>query len=503
MVWNQTKGVWLKDKEEENATTQCTDSTTDDITVEGGMPQKEDDDEKGDTPSNTTEDDIESGMPPKEDDAKEKGTSDDTIASPTLRVLTTNILPNRPAQEIARDKKRIYEICYGRESPKTEEEEETEEDEEETEEEEEIEVVVAEETQGEVEETEEAEAGEKKKKKKKKKGAGKKKKKKPKEPIRDTSGKIKRKKLKIKGRSRVVKKITKRGKDANTDLPTISEDDMELDRSEFIQDIEAQTVPQEEESPKPTKQDEELPKEKERVEKEEETDLVDKSDSAKSPFCGGYRCIIYMIILVVLGAGVGVVLTFLIFKPSEEVASPTIAPPLNRTTPSSQPTNSPTITASPTVTPVPTAAPTRPRFEFLSSLLAPISPEINTPSSHQETALIWMVSRDPSDWSLQTDSALIERYFMVLLYFATEGDLWTTNLEWLSELSVCDWYGVACNLDGFVSDLVLGKWTERNACILMYVTKFGFLKHFVSFSTKTTPQTATASLAPSPPSCFC
>jgi hypothetical protein len=80
------------------------------------------------------------------------------------------------------------------------------------------------------------------------------------------------------------------------------------------------------------------------------------------------------------------------------------------------------------------------------------------------------VSQDPADWAVLEDRALIERYTLVLLYFATEGDLWTVTLEWLSDLSICDWFGVACTLDGFVSDLVLGKW-QRNHLYALVINK--------------------------------
>jgi hypothetical protein len=55
------------------------------------------------------------------------------------------------------------------------------------------------------------------------------------------------------------------------------------------------------------------------------------------------------------------------------------------------------------------------------------------------------------------DREILERFVLALLYVATEGDLWTLSFEWLSGLSVCDWYGVTCTPDGLVSDLALSK----------------------------------------------
>jgi hypothetical protein len=92
-----------------------------------------------------------------------------------------------------------------------------------------------------------------------------------------------------------------------------------------------------------------------------------------------------------------------------------------------------------------------------------------------------MANQDPLDWSVLTTQSLIQRYVMVLLYFATEGDLWYTNLEWLSDLSVCDWFGVACSLGGFVSDLVL----DNNGLFGALPTEFFQLTDLVTISLST------------------
>lgn len=446
------------------------------------------------------DDDIESGR--KSEDVVGDNRQNDTIAAEilTASLLKKNILPNRPAQDIARDKKRILEICYGNdaslsppESPKSvaqgddedrgkelrqekmqqakekKQEQQAEKGDNQQPEAKEVDSQSkdneekkkknkkkkrakgnheeqAKEKEGEAQQSE-VEAVEsqskdnkdentKKKKKKKKDGDGKKKTKKSKAPIRDSSGKIKRRKLKIKGRSRVVKKNIKRGKDAKIDLPPIDEadSDSDIDEGEVLPDSSLGNANEDEEH---------------RIKEQETGSIENESESSeemqkKQPFWGGYKCIAFMTSLVLIGAGAGVVFAFLFFKESgpKSTASPTISP-------------APTITASPTVTPAPTPVP---RFEYLSALLTPISPNIGWPLSDQETAMIWMISRDPSDWSQQTDAQLIERYIIVLIYFATEGDLWDTNFEWLSGLTVCDWYGVVCNVDGFVSDLVLGKY---------------------------------------------
>lgn len=96
------------------------------------------------------------------------------------------------------------------------------------------------------------------------------------------------------------------------------------------------------------------------------------------------------------------------------------------------------------------------RFEYLTSILTPVLPEVAEPSPVQIEALLWMSSDDPADWSKLDGTELIERYALVLLFFSTQGDLWFNRNEWLSELHVCNWYGVACWDDNKVADLILG-----------------------------------------------
>ena len=38
--------------------------------------------------------------------------------------------------------------------------------------------------------------------------------------------------------------------------------------------------------------------------------------------------------------------------------------------------------------------------------------------------------------------------FLEDLYYATNGENWYNNTNWLTSLSVCDWYGVECAVDG-------------------------------------------------------
>jgi hypothetical protein len=96
------------------------------------------------------------------------------------------------------------------------------------------------------------------------------------------------------------------------------------------------------------------------------------------------------------------------------------------------------------------------RFEYVTGLLSPFI-NITVPSQAQVSTLLWMSSIDPMDWSKMTNREVIERFLLVEFYYSTEGDLWSTNNEWLSELHVCFWFGVSCSADDLVTDLMLGK----------------------------------------------
>lgn len=56
-------------------------------------------------------------------------------------------------------------------------------------------------------------------------------------------------------------------------------------------------------------------------------------------------------------------------------------------------------------------------------------------------------SRDPTQLTLQ--KAALEA-----LYQATNGALWTSNANWLVNPDVCTWYGVGCDSEGYVSDII-------------------------------------------------
>jgi hypothetical protein len=95
------------------------------------------------------------------------------------------------------------------------------------------------------------------------------------------------------------------------------------------------------------------------------------------------------------------------------------------------------------------------RFEYLTIILDSLT-NVMTPSMSQMSALLWMSTEDMMDWSSVTEREIVERYSLVQFYYSTEGDLWSSNNEWLSDFHVCDWYGVGCSEENFVTDLILG-----------------------------------------------
>ena len=88
------------------------------------------------------------------------------------------------------------------------------------------------------------------------------------------------------------------------------------------------------------------------------------------------------------------------------------------------------------------------RLTKLREILEPVSGQeiLDDTSSDQYKAIIWMAGSDPlQDLDSTLPELVIQRYVMVLLYFATNGGSWKNNNGWLSETSVCSWDGIKCS----------------------------------------------------------
>mmetsp|Transcript_61112 Transcript_61112/g.180766 ORF Transcript_61112/g.180766 Transcript_61112/m.180766 type:complete len:612 (-) Transcript_61112:13-1848(-) len=126
-------------------------------------------------------------------------------------------------------------------------------------------------------------------------------------------------------------------------------------------------------------------------------------------------------------------------------------------------------------------------FMLLQSALSQLQPavdgsqesmlELNYPHSPSHRTYQWIVEEDPMQLSPEASntaatSILLERYAMASLYVSTgglesgmeqalfrptEGKGWVHRENYLSGLSVCDWYGAECDLDGRVIGLHLAE----------------------------------------------
>ena len=66
----------------------------------------------------------------------------------------------------------------------------------------------------------------------------------------------------------------------------------------------------------------------------------------------------------------------------------------------------------------------------------------------QNEAACWMLRQGRSYES--------QRYALAVTYYASKGQQWDTNTNWMTPKSECSWYGVHCNLFGTVVELDLG-----------------------------------------------
>ena len=123
----------------------------------------------------------------------------------------------------------------------------------------------------------------------------------------------------------------------------------------------------------------------------------------------------------------------------------------------------------PYLTTSPTMAPTRHRLEELRDVLESLSGDaLYDPSTPQYEALDWVANVDLLQLPIDSDNReLIERYGLVLFYYAANGPSWERQFDFLSATSVCSWNvagywsdpcfseGVFCDSDGFVNEIFL------------------------------------------------
>ena len=83
----------------------------------------------------------------------------------------------------------------------------------------------------------------------------------------------------------------------------------------------------------------------------------------------------------------------------------------------------------------------------------------------ENDAFRWLTEEDEG-CSIVDHGKILQRYILAGFYFTTSGDGWSRcnqndqkceNRSFLSSKSECEWYGVKCNQDGFVSNIYIGK----------------------------------------------
>jgi hypothetical protein len=67
----------------------------------------------------------------------------------------------------------------------------------------------------------------------------------------------------------------------------------------------------------------------------------------------------------------------------------------------------------------------------------------------QQKAASWILQHDAFLIDLENDQAIfVERYAVVVLYYALGGDKWTSANGWLGHRDICDWFYVCCRIPG-------------------------------------------------------
>lgn len=102
--------------------------------------------------------------------------------------------------------------------------------------------------------------------------------------------------------------------------------------------------------------------------------------------------------------------------------------------------------------------------------------DTSSPLYYEWQTLEWMAYTNPLKDQILTALAgyVLERYVIVYLYLSTNGPNWFDQVDFLTEISICEWnngfpqdhpsgedYGIYCNTDGYVSKIELGEWKGK------------------------------------------
>jgi hypothetical protein len=136
---------------------------------------------------------------------------------------------------------------------------------------------------------------------------------------------------------------------------------------------------------------------------------------------------------------------------SNVTSAPTQSPTTNSSEGTSQPSSMPSVNSTTSCEDLPRAT------ALIEALVVVTDAEILINSeTPQGKAGFWLLNADPASVDPCTYPTLLQRYALATLYFATEGDNWIDNAEWLLGEHECNWTKVSCDETLETTDLMLG-----------------------------------------------
>ena len=171
----------------------------------------------------------------------------------------------------------------------------------------------------------------------------------------------------------------------------------------------------------------------------QEADTGEATNTARWKYISIALCI-----TILLGVVIGVVVA--VTGPSSEVDSP--SNDVITTSPSAANKAEFVLSQAPSLNPT-SVAPTT-YYEYIYSLIAAYSQVavLEESSTPQSRGLQWVygdLSTNEIEW---TDSEIMERYALSVLFFSTDGSRWLTVNDFLLSLHHCNWDGIECSEDG-------------------------------------------------------
>ena len=91
-------------------------------------------------------------------------------------------------------------------------------------------------------------------------------------------------------------------------------------------------------------------------------------------------------------------------------------------------------------------------------------------------ATCWIIHDDPMQIE-SSNSAIVQRYALALLYYTTNGPNWNNKHNFLGPFSECEWcnmlnQGVFCNEDGNVKEIKLRKLNNEILILHLFILNY-------------------------------